>query len=273
MVKLVASDLDGTLLRSDGSISPRTLVALQRLTAQGVHFVAVTARPLCMVQRLAGLHGLTGLAICSNGALTVDLASGNVIAHEALGAQAAGGVVAALRRGAPGVSYALERLSFFAEERGFYTEVRRHYPGYPFAPEVVDDVLALCAEPCTALLALHPHLESETLAEVAREAPGVSVTFSGGRFVEVAALGATKGAALARLARNLGIDSNEVLAFGDMPNDLSMLAWAERSVAMGNAHPAVLSAATDVTASNDEDGVALVLEDLLAMRYARGYGA
>lgn len=268
-VKLVASDLDGTLLRSDGSISPRTLAALVRLDSLGVPFVAVTARPLRMVQRLAERHGLTGLAVCSNGALIVDLATGDVIAHEALGARAAAGVVAALRRGAPGVSFALERLTFFAEERGFYTEVRRRYPAYPFEPEVVDDVLALCAEPCTALLALHPHFGPEALAEVAVDAPGVSVTFSGGTFIEVATLGATKGAALARLAGGLGVEACEVVAFGDMPNDLSMLAWAGLSVAMGNAHPAVLSAATQVTASNDGDGVALVLEELLAMSYAQ----
>lgn len=269
-VKLVASDLDGTLLRSDGSISPRTLAALERLDSLGVPFVAVTQRPLRMVRRLAERYGLTGIAVCSNGALIVDLGAGNVIAHEAVEASVASEVITALRRGAPGVSFALERLTFFAEERGFYTEIRRHFPGYPFEPEVVDDVLALCAEPCTALLALHPHLEPAALAEVAAAAPGVSVTFSGGPFVEIAALRATKGAALASLARSLGIDSNQVLAFGDMPNDLSMLAWAGRSVAMGNGHPTVLSVATEVTASNDDDGVALVLEELLAMRYARG---
>jgi len=80
--------------------------------------------------------------------------------------------------------------------------------------------------------------------------------------VELSAVGVNKAAALAELCHELGFDAAEVIAFGDFPNDLPMLAWAGRSVAVANAHPDVIDEADEVTASNDEDGVAMVLETL-----------
>ena len=90
-----------------------------------------------------------------------------------------------------------------------------------------------------------------------RAAP--SATWSVDGLVEISAAGVTKAAALARVCDRLGIDAADVVAFGDMPNDLALLAWAGTSYAVSNAHPSVLAAADHVTASNDEDGVAEAL--------------
>ncbi|HEY5474733.1 MAG TPA: HAD hydrolase family protein, partial [Candidatus Limnocylindrales bacterium] len=86
--------------------------------------------------------------------------------------------------------------------------------------------------------------------------------------IELSAPGISKATTLARLCNGWGIDPSEVLAFGDMPNDLPMLTWAGTAFAVANAHPRVLAAVTRFTASNDEDGVAIVLEQLLAEREA-----
>jgi HAD superfamily hydrolase (TIGR01484 family) len=101
------------------------------------------------------------------------------------------------------------------------------------------------------------------MAAAVREILGaqLDVTFSTGHgLIEISAPGVTKGTGLARLAGELGIAPAEVVALGDMPNDLPMLQWAGYGVAMANAHPAVLDAADEITAHNSEDGLALVLE-------------
>ena len=107
----------------------------------------------------------------------------------------------------------------------------------------------------------------EMLAPARRALAGLvelSHSNSADGLLEISAAGIDKGSALARLCDSAGIDRDEVIAFGDMPNDLSLLAWAGTAVAVANAHPDVLAVAAEVTASNDDDGVAAVLERLLA---------
>ena len=123
------------------------------------------------------------------------------------------------------------------------------------------------------LLARHEDLKSEELYRQAREvttelADLVTLTFgdSDNGLLEVSAAGVTKAFGLERLAAEHGISADEVMAFGDMPNDLPMLTWAGHAVAVANAHPDVLAIADEVTASNDDDGVAVVIERLLATR-------
>jgi hydroxymethylpyrimidine pyrophosphatase-like HAD family hydrolase len=123
----------------------------------------------------------------------------------------------------------------------------------------------------TKLLVRHPEMEFAEFTERARHAVGddAVVTWAGLRLVEISAAGVTKAFALERLCRRLGIDAAEVVAVGDMPNDLAMLAWAGTGVAVANATPEVLEAADQVTAANIDDGVALLLEQILA---ANGQG-
>ena len=111
-----------------------------------------------------------------------------------------------------------------------------------------------------------PSADLEHVLAVASElaGPDASTTLAGDAFVELAAPGVAKEAALERLATDRGISADEVIAFGDHVTDAGMLAWAGHGVAVANAHPAALAAADEVTATNDEDGVALVLERLVA---------
>jgi hypothetical protein len=133
---------------------------------------------------------------------------------------------------------------------------------------VVDAIDALLSLPPVKLMLRHPYLTVADLAARAREQVGhlVEVTYSSSEdaLLEISALGVSKASALAGVCAARGIAPEEVIAFGDMPNDLPMLAWAGRGVAVANAHPEVLAAADEITAANDDCGVAQVLERLLA---------
>jgi hydroxymethylpyrimidine pyrophosphatase-like HAD family hydrolase len=133
------------------------------------------------------------------------------------------------------------------------------------------DALELITGPVTKLLVRHPTMAFAEVAERARRAVGddAVVTWAGLRLVEISAAGVTKAFALERLCRRLGIAADEVVAVGDMPNDLAMLDWAGTAVAVANATPEVLEAADEVTAANTDDGVALLLERILARNGGR----
>src|SRR5581483_4616684 len=124
------------------------------------------------------------------------------------------------------------------------------------------------ATPAVKLLARVDGYDADTLSALAATAAGdlVEATHSSyGGMIEMSRRGVTKGTGLARIAAELGVAAPDVLAFGDMPNDVPMLAWAGRSVAVANAHPLARAAATDTTLSNVDDGVAAYLEKLLAL--------
>jgi hydroxymethylpyrimidine pyrophosphatase-like HAD family hydrolase len=257
-VRLVASDLDGTLLRSDDSVSQRTLEALARTVAAGIRFVLVSARSPGWLAPEAARLGLDGIGICCNGAVVYDYGAERVLIHRPLEPETARELVHGLRLAAPGVVFGCERPSGFTAEPA-YRPLFRPPDSIPRA-----DGLALVAEPVTKLVLQHPELSQPELHAIAAGFGGetIEACYSGAGLVEIAAAGVTKGAALGDLCAELGIDSGETIAFGDMPNDVSMLEWAGRGVAVANAHPDVLAVADEVTASNDEDGVALVLERL-----------
>ena len=111
----------------------------------------------------------------------------------------------------------------------------------------------------------HPTLSDDELAEAAQQAAGglVGVTMAGEGIVEILPLGLTKATGLSLAARRLGMKAADTIAFGDMPNDIPMFAWAGHSVAMANAHEELKAVADEVTLSNEEDGIAVVLERLL----------
>jgi hydroxymethylpyrimidine pyrophosphatase-like HAD family hydrolase len=170
-------------------------------------------------------------------------------------------VVARLRPVLPRAAWAVERATAFAHEPAY----RSRWP----VPDdtIVDAVEALLAVAPVKLMLRAPDVTADELVRVAREVVGelVEVTHSStaDTLLEMSAGGVSKGSTLAALCASEGITSDQVLAFGDMPNDLPMLRWAGRSVAVANAHPEVLAAVGEVTASCDEDGVAQTLERLL----------
>ncbi|WP_437334076.1 HAD family hydrolase [Sorangium sp. So ce394] len=262
-LRLIAFDLDGTLLRTDGSISARTRSALAMAEAAGLTLMPVTARPPRRARQVAARTGLRGTAICSNGGLVYDLATDSVLRQNLLSAAAASALIESLRGAIPGVAFAIEAGVQYGCEHGYV--IPSEHPNDRDDPRMRrGDALALCREGVTKLIVQHAGWPLEALLRITRAHAGAlaSVTHSGSAFVEVAAAGVTKALALEKYCAEHGIAAGQVIAFGDMPNDLPMLGWAGHGVAVANAHPEVLAAADEITSSNDDDGVAAVLERL-----------
>ncbi|MGE3272270.1 MAG: Cof-type HAD-IIB family hydrolase [Chloroflexota bacterium] len=269
MVRLVATDLDGTLIRSDGTVSDRTRSALRQAADAGVVVVLVTGRPPLTLRLAAEAAGLSGLAICSNGAVIYDLDRAIIVRHTALSAEIALMLVQALREAVPDVCFGFVRGERFACDPEYHalSSARDRYDGY-LKMAVLGEALALCDEAPTKLIARHADIGPDELLQYvhALGLDGFEATHSGAPWVEVAAAGVTKGAALAALCTDLGIQADEVVAFGDAPNDLPLLRWAGHGVAVANAHPLVLAEAQEIAPANNDDGVAVILERLLTAR-------
>ena len=260
--RLVASDLDGTLVRSDLSIGGRTVEVVERLEAAGALFVMVTGRPPRWMAAVADEIGHHGLAVCANGAILYDLHTERVVRSHLLDAAAALEVVHALRRAVPSIGFAVEKGPVDGQPGGFAREAA-YVPRWDNGQVDVEPVEQMVAGGLVKLLARSEGQESDDLLAVARACLGGAAELthsSDGGLLEISAAGISKASGLAALAAECGIESSEVIAFGDMPNDLPMLTWAGHAVAMANAHPEVLALADEVAPSNDEDGVAQVLE-------------
>jgi len=254
----VATDLDGTIVRSDGTISARTRRALARVEESGAVLVLVTGRPPRWMPPIVAALGHRGLAICANGAVVYDLHTGVVVRHSLMSAESATDVIEALRRDLPGIAFAVER-----HDTGF-----GHEPSYrprwdSSDPLSIAPVEQLVVDGVVKLLARHDGLDADALLDAAHRSVGSLGTLTHSSMdglLEISATGVSKATGLASLAEEHGVDPADVVAFGDMPNDLPMLAWAGRGFAVANAHPEVLAAADEVVGSNDADGVAEVLD-------------
>lgn len=260
--RLVATDLDGTLLGPDGAVSERTRAVLAALDERGVPVVFVTGRPVRWMESLWAEVGGHGLAICSNGGIVYDVSEHTVRTALTIDPDTAVEVGRALRRAVPGTAFALEKTGGFAREPDFLPRVSppTEIPVGPLE-QIVDGTVV-------KLLARHEEHLPEPFWQLVDEVVGslVTTTWSSvGALVEMSASGVTKASTLERLCHELGVASADVVAFGDMPNDIPLLRWAGRSFAMANAHDAVRASATDVAPGHDEDGVAVVLEELFGL--------
>jgi Cof subfamily protein (haloacid dehalogenase superfamily) len=271
-IRLIATDLDGTLLRPDKTISQYTYTILQQIQAAGIVVVLISARPPRVIRKIAQEIGITGLAICCNGAITYDLDQEMIVQHTPILPNLALRLIQRLRQELPGLSFACESPSQFKCEPRYLHLCAT--PKHKQSAFHVTDALAFCNEPLTKLIALHPTYSPEELGRLTAHITGedVIVVHSGAPFIEISAAGVNKAWALATQCEQLGITAQEVVAFGDMPNDLSMLQWAGHAVAVANAHPQVRKAVHEITASNAEDGVTLVLERLLSQSASEAQG-
>ncbi|UGY92507.1 Cof-type HAD-IIB family hydrolase [Streptomyces gobiensis] len=267
-VRLIATDLDGTLLHDDKSVSDRTVAALAAAEQAGIEVFFVTGRPARWMDVVSDhVHG-HGLAICANGAAVVDLHQGRrIVKVRELSREAALAVVAALRLATPGVSFAVERTSGIHYEPEYPPLFED--PGAVVAPvaKLLGEEGSYPGQPVLKLLAHHGELEPDAFLRLAREAAGQLAEFtrsSSTALLEISGSGVSKASTLAGCCAERGIAPEEVIAFGDMPNDLQMLDWAGTSYAMANAHPDVLAATTHRTDSNEDDGVAAIIEHLLS---------
>lgn len=254
-IRLVAIDMDDTLLTDELEIAPGTAQAIAKAQAAGVDVVLATGRMFASAQPYARQLGLKGPHIVYNGAL-VKMTDGQEVLHRPIHRDLALDVLDfALADGWIFQCYVDDRLYVpeITSEVIYYTEVA----GVP--AQKVDGMREFVArsEP-TKMLAIGSPKETEERAERLRHHFGerLSVTISKPYFVEVLQAGVTKASALAEVARRLGIAREEVLAIGDSFNDAEMLQWAGVGVAMGNAHPDVQQLADYVVASNMEEGVA-----------------
>jgi Cof subfamily protein (haloacid dehalogenase superfamily) len=234
---------------------------LREVVAAGVVLVLVSARPPRSLREVASALQAKGLAICCNGAMIYDLDGAAIVQHWPCPPEIVQDLVLRLREAAPGVMFAVEMGDTYGCEPEYATRVPHVWGS---APQVID-VLELCHQPVSKLLVRHPTIDRDVLMALIQELGGdvILATHSGAPQVEVSAGGIAKASALAWLAESMSIDRHDVVAFGDMPNDLAMLQWAGRGVAVANAHPEVLAAADEVTLAHDEDGVAVTLERLL----------
>ncbi|GHH70010.1 hydrolase [Streptomyces sulfonofaciens] len=321
--RLIATDLDGTLLRDDKSVSRRTVAALAAAEQAGIEVFFVTGRPARWMDVVADhVHG-HGLAICANGAAVVDLHSGRETAGSTGGAEGTGStpagagtpntegasgasgagnvqggggagsdegqwfgghrfikirplarsraleVVDVLRSAAPGTSFAVE-LSGGLHHEPTYPPLHLE-PGESIAPaeKLLSEHSDVAGQPLLKVLAYHPELAPDDFLALARTEVRERATItrsSPSALLEISGAGVSKASTLALCCEERGISPAEVVAFGDMPNDVDMLTWAGTSYAMGNAHPAVTAAASGRTAGNNDDGVAAVIEQILLNR-------
>jgi Cof subfamily protein (haloacid dehalogenase superfamily) len=260
--RLVATDLDGTLLHSDGTVTARTRAVLTALDDLGVPVVFTTGRPIRWMESLWADVGGHGLAICSNGGIVYDVEARAVRTVRPIPRAVGLEVAAAVRIAVPGTTFAIEHGEGWASEPTF----PRHRDDRQQRPQ--GELDAIYRDDVAKLLAVHGDLDPEEFWRRVEDTVGhlVTTTWSSvGALVEMSGKGVTKASALESLACDLGIGAEEVVAFGDMPNDLPLLEWAGTSYAMANAHPTVLALADHVAPRNDEDGVAEVLRRLFAL--------
>jgi Cof subfamily protein (haloacid dehalogenase superfamily) len=266
--RLVATDLDGTLVRDDRSISAYTAGVLGRVADRGIAVVLVTGRPIRWLHNVYDQLTVRPLAVCANGAVVYDPVDDEIVHAVSLSPADLTEACDRLRTIVPSVLFAVER------DGGRQMLHERDYPVGPWEMDHSgvrpEPFPVLVAAPAAKLL-VRAGPEGTVDADEFTELVGITLTgvaeatnSSSSGVVEVSAAGVTKASGLAWVAESLGLAAQDVVAFGDMPNDLPMLAWAGRGVAMANGHPAVLAAAHDVTArSNEDDGVAAYLESLL----------
>jgi Cof subfamily protein (haloacid dehalogenase superfamily) len=262
VIRLVATDLDGTIVRHDGTVSARTVRALAAVEEAGLTLVLVTGRPTRWMHPVVEATGHRGVAVCANGALVYDLHTEEILESFPLPAVETLEAVRRLRAVMPAAAFAVERGRTFAHEPSYHS---RWDPGDDEPQAPVEELLA---RPAVKLLVRDETSDGDTMLATALGVLGdlVQVTHSNANdcLLEISAPGVTKASTLALFAGQIGVRAEEVLAFGDQPNDVEMLQWAGSGHAMGNAHPDVLAAVPLHARSVEEDGVAEIVERLLA---------
>lgn len=264
MYRAIATDLDGTLLRSDLSVSERTKAAFDRAEDAGLAVVLATGRPPRWIPPVTDQVGHRGLVVCANGASVYDPIRDELIERTDIEAADAASMIDDLREVFPEAIFSVEQGMDYGIDiaiEQLRPEFARAQPDGTIAP-----IESFLDESVTKLICRLPDRGDDDLPIRVQRIVGERglVTHSTQPwFLEISHPSVHKAVTVERLLVDAGIDGDEVLAFGDMPNDIELLRWAGRGVAMGNASPAVRTVADEVTLTNDEDGVAVVVERVL----------
>ncbi len=256
---MVATDLDGTLVRSDLSVSPYTRGVFQRVQDVGIPVVAVTGRGPRLRSRIASELPVARYVVGLQGGCAWDQHTGEVLHLHQL-------PLAVMRQSISLLEAELGPLLVAAENAIDDGELVHceHGMVWPHGPDAAWTNRANLFEgPVFKIFLAQPDRPADELLAAARRIVPpelASVTYGGWSLIEICPKGVNKATGLSAVARLLGVQASDVLAFGDMPNDLPMFDWAGRGVAVANAHPELLAAADAITKSNDDDGVARYLE-------------
>ncbi len=262
---LIATDVDGTLLDNEERVTPRTAAVIRAAVDAGTSFVLATGRPPRWVPPIVEELGFAPMSVCANGAVIYDPETDRIISARTLSVQQLASLAEITARIIPGSGLAVERVGRSAHDAATPQFVSS--PGYEHAwlnPDNTEVSLEdLLSAPAVKLLIRKAGARSGDMAaalapHIGAEADLTYSTNNG--LIEVLPRGLSKATGIAEIAGPLGIDASEIVAFGDMPNDIPMLRWAGLGVAMGNAHPEALAAADEVTATNSDEGLARVLE-------------
>lgn len=258
---LIATDIDGTLLPDGtGQVGPRTAAVLAEADRAGVPVVFVTGRPLRWMTSLWPHVGGHGRAIVSNGAVVYDVAERAVVRLSGLDAAVGLDLTESIRHTLPGATFALECVDGIRVEQGF-----------PSVHELPDrtprgELDTLWGDPALKLLV---HYDRRTPPEEAHRAvvelvgDAAVCTWSTPGLLEISAADVTKATALAWVAAQLGVSRADVIAFGDMPNDVAMLRWAGHAYAVTGGHPDAIAAADALAPPCEDEGVAQIIAGLL----------
>jgi Cof subfamily protein (haloacid dehalogenase superfamily) len=260
--RLVATDLDGTLLRGDETVSERTRDALAAATAAGAAHIIVTGRAVPWTRHILDDLGYDGLAVCGQGAQVYHAGEHRLLTSVTLDRQLAGLAISKIEAEVGPLALAASRDGLDGEVLvGAGYRVQES----PLPVVAFEDPSELWSAPINKVYIQHPGLDDDALAKVARATVGslVDVVMAGPGVVEILPLGLSKATGLSLAARRLGLRAADTIAFGDMPNDIPMFGWAAHGVAMANAHEELKAVAHEITASNEDDGIAVVLEQLL----------
>ena len=263
--KLIASDLDGTIVAHYGDITQRTIDAFRKAHSMGVEIFFVTGRPPRWMPEIKEAFGI-GKAICGNGAMLYDLHNDKVLEEWLI---PTGDILESVRR----LRAAIPQISFAVESHNYFHREKIYIPRWDVGldnvgVDLIEDVIT---SPSLKLLARCSQQElssDEMLAIATVELEGlVTVTHSNpaDSLLEISALGVSKGMTLAKMAGRLGIDASDCVSFGDNPNDFSMLEWCGRSFAMSDGHPDGRKYAKGIAGPCEEDGVAIIIEQLLEL--------
>jgi len=261
--KLIASDLDGTIVSHKGEISQRTIAAFTRAHDLGVHVFFVTGRPPRWMGEIREAFGFGG-AICCNGAMLYDLVNDAVLEEWMISIDDQLEVVRRMRIAMPEMSFAVESNDHYHREIAYIPkwDIGMDNVGV----EKIEDAIKRPALKILGRCSNH-EFTSDQMVEVAhRECQDlVTVTHSTSKdsLIEISALNISKGKTLEMMAQRLSLTADDCVSFGDNPNDFSMLQWAGRSYAMSDGHPDASSFAKAVAEPCEADGVAKIIEQLL----------
>jgi Cof subfamily protein (haloacid dehalogenase superfamily) len=262
---MIATDVDGTLLDADERVTPRTRAVVRAAVDAGVRFVLATGRPPRWIAPIVDALGIAPMSVCANGAVIYDPSTDRILSARTLSPEQLATLAEMALRVIPGAGLAVERVGRSAHDAATPQFVSS--PGYEHAwlnPDNTEvSVEDLLSAPAVKLLIRKAGARSADMAVALTEHMGFDgdLTYSTNNgLIEVVPRGISKATGVEEVARPLGITAEDVVAFGDMPNDVPMLRWAGLGVAMGNAHPEAMAAADEVTAPNTDDGLARVLE-------------